>query len=87
MKNIIKEVKNIEKNYSDDAIFYSKKHEYIYDLFDDILAKIELVSLLDLDGTSLSKTGLFLYVEDIKDHLKGLELQLKREIKEETLVT
>jgi len=79
-------MKNINKDYSKEAIFNSKKQDNIYDLFDDIFAKMELISLINLDGNELANYGLFLYIEDIKEHLKGLELQLKREILNETLI-
>jgi len=79
-------MKNVNKNYSNEAILNSKKHQNIYDLFDEISAKICLISSLKLDGGSLSDEGLFFYVEDIKDNIKGLELQLKRQIIEETLL-
>ena len=44
-----------------------------------------MISYIKNDDNESLNFGVFMYVEDIKDHLKGLEFQLKREILEGTL--
>ena len=78
-------IAEIEKQYTKEALIKAEKHDNIYNVFDDLMAKIEVFSFIDTDGSSLLKTGLYLYAEDLKDTLQGLEFQLKRDILEGTL--
>ena len=63
----------------------SKINDNIYDSFNDLISKIEVFSYIEQEGAGDLNHGIFLYVEDVKQYVKGIELQLKREILEETL--
>ncbi len=78
-------IAEIQENYTKQALLNSEKHENIYDVFDDLLSKVELFSSLNYDENKDMQHCIYMYVEDLKDHIKGLEYQLKREIIEGTL--
>jgi hypothetical protein len=78
-------IPQIKKNYSKEARLFAKKYDNIYDNFNVLLAKIDLISQLNIDDSSQLNYALYLYIEGLKNHLKGVELQLKREILEGTL--
>jgi len=75
----------IKKKYTKKQRLLAKEHNNIYDVFDELLAKIEVFSSINHEDNESLNYGVFMYVEDIKDHVKALELQLKREILQGTL--
>ncbi|MCK5535646.1 MAG: hypothetical protein KAI79_02405 [Bacteroidales bacterium] len=78
-------IAEITKQYSKQALLNAEKHNNIYDCFDDLISKIEVISFIEHEGQRDLNHGIYMYIEDIKEHVKGLELQLKREILEGTL--
>ena len=78
-------IAEIEKQYTNQALLNSEKHENIYDVFDDLIAKIEVIFSIHHEDNSTLNYGVYMYSEDLKEHVKGLEYQLKREIIEGTL--
>ena len=78
-------IAEIQKQYTKEAVLNAEKYDNIYDSFDDLIAKLDLVSMLKIDDIESINYGLYLYIESLKSHVKGLEFQLKREIIEGTL--
>lgn len=78
-------ISEIKKHYTKKQLLKAKEHENIYDVFDELISKIEVISYINNDENKDLNFGVYLYIEDIKDHVKGLEFQLKREILEGTL--
>ena len=78
-------IAEIEKEYSKQALLNAEKHDNIYDVFNDLISKVEVFSAINFDDNIDLNLGIYMYVEEIKDHIKGLELQSKREIAEGTL--
>ena len=78
-------IAEIQNNYTKQALLNAEKHDNIYDSFDELISKIEVISAITHEGNSDLNNGIYMYVEHIKDHIKGLEYQLKREIIEGTL--
>ncbi len=78
-------IAEIEKQYTKQALLNAEKYDNIYDSFDDLIAKIEVISSINHDDNDTLKYGIFMYADDIKEHIKGLEFQLKREILAGTL--
>jgi len=78
-------IAEIQKQYTKEAVLNAEKYDNIYDSFDDLIAKLDLVSTLKIDDIESINYGLYLYIESLKNHVKGLEFQLKREIIEGTL--
>ena len=78
-------IAEIKKQYTKKALLKAEEHENIYDVFDELVSKIEVFSSINHEDNSDLNFGIYMYVEDIKDHVKGLEFQLKREILEGTL--
>jgi len=73
-------IAEIKKQYNKEARLIAKKNDNIYDSFDELISKLDLVSMLKIDDIDSINYGLYLYVEELKNHLKGIELQLKTEI-------
>jgi len=78
-------IAEIAENYTEKQRLLAKKYDNIYDVFDEIISKIDLFSAIKYEDNSSLNYGIYLYVEDVKDHIKALEFQLKREILEQTL--
>ena len=78
-------IAKIKKNYTKKQRLLAKEHNNIYDVFDELISRIEVLSSIVHEDNNDLNYGIFMYVEDIKDHIKGLELQLKREILEGSL--
>jgi len=78
-------ITEITKEYTKQARLNSKINNNIYDSFDELLAKIEVFSGLVHEDNSDLNFGIFLYSRDVKEWIKGIELQLKREILAGTL--
>jgi len=78
-------IAKIKKSYTKKQRLLAKEHSNIYDVFDELISRIEVFSSIVHDDNESLNYGVFMYVEDIKDHIKGLELQLKREILEGSL--
>jgi len=73
-------IAEIKKQYTKKQRLKAKEHSNIYDVFDELISKIEVFSSINHEDNSDLNFGIYMYVEDIKDHIKGLEYQLKREI-------
>ena len=78
-------IAQIKKQYNKEARLQAKKYDNIYDSFNDLVSKLDLVSMLKIDDIESINYGLYLYIEELKNHLKGIELQLKTEILAGTL--
>jgi len=78
-------IAEIKKQYTKKQLLKAKEHDNIYDVFDELISKIEVISYINNGENNDLNFGIYMYVEDIKDHIKGLEYQLKREILDGTL--
>jgi len=78
-------ISEIKKQYTKEQRLKANKYDNIYDVIDELISKVELFSYLRNSDNDDLNYGIYMYVEDVKDHIKGLELQLKREILEGTL--
>jgi len=78
-------IAEIKKKYTKKQRLMAKEDLNIYDVFNELISKIEVFSAINHDDNDDLNFGIFMYVEDIKDCVKGLELRLKIEILEGTL--
>ncbi len=78
-------IAEITEKYSKQAQLNSKINNNIYDSFNDLISKIEVLSSIIHEDNKTLNYGVYMYAEDIKEYINGLELQLKREILEGTL--
>ena len=78
-------ITKIKEKYTKKQLLKAEEYVNIYDVFNDLISKVEVISSILHEDNSMLNYGIYLYIEDIKDHIKGLEFQLKREILEGTL--
>jgi hypothetical protein len=78
-------IAEITQKYTKQARLNSEINDNIYDSFNDLISKIEVSSSIKQEGLTDLNHGIFMYVEDLKHYIRGMELQLKREILEGTL--
>ncbi len=78
-------IAEITKKYTKQARLNSKMNDNIYDSFNDLISKIEVFSFIEHEGLTDLNHGVYMYTEELKQYVKGIELQLKREILAKTL--
>lgn len=78
-------ITKIREKYTKKQLLKAEEYVNIYDVFNDLISKVEVISSILHEDNPTLNYGIYLYIDDIKDHIKGLEFQLKREILEGTL--
>jgi hypothetical protein len=69
---------DIEQLYTQNVLQKADSYDNVQDSFNELLARLDLLSMLNIDDNPQHGFSIYLYVEDIKEHIQSLEYEFKR---------